>query len=145
MDISKIFEPRPTLSEQEVKSGPCWFTWKGTVPLGFNSITTSAILVAFALALGANNFQIGILAAISFVMQIFQMPSIWLVEKLRHRKTMAVIYWLMTQLLRSFIIWPLILPPDRSAPSSWHISLPSQQRFPRGMIQCQSSPCFRPQ
>jgi len=53
------------------------------VSLGFNSISTSGILAAFALVLGANNFQIGILAAIPFIMQLLQMPSIWLVEKLR--------------------------------------------------------------
>ena len=67
--------------------------------MGFNSITTSGILVAFALALGANNFQIGILAAIPFIMQILQMPSIWLVEKLRRRKAITVLSWLPAQLL----------------------------------------------
>ena len=99
MKIGKIFQPKPTLSEQDIKSGLRWLTWEGTFSLGFNSITTSGILVAFALALGANNFQIGILAAIPFIMQFFQMPSIWLVEKLRHRKAIAVLSWLPAQLL----------------------------------------------
>ncbi|HUV76144.1 MAG TPA: hypothetical protein VMW00_05825 [Dehalococcoidales bacterium] len=66
-------------------------TLEGTVSLGFNSITTSGFLAAFALALGANNLQIGILAAISFLMQLIQLPAIWLVEKVRRRKAIAVI------------------------------------------------------
>ncbi len=99
MNIGRIFQPKPTLSEQEVAAGLRWLTWEGTVSLGFNSITTSGILVAFALALGANNFQIGILAAIPFLMQLFQIPSIWLVGRLRRRKAIAVIPWFIAQLL----------------------------------------------
>ena len=37
------------------------------VTLGFFSITTSGFLAAYALALGANNFQIGVLASIPLV------------------------------------------------------------------------------
>ncbi|MFH1087473.1 MAG: MFS transporter [Chloroflexota bacterium] len=66
---------------------------------GFTSITTSGLLAAFALALGANNFQIGILAAIPFIMQPLQIPAILLVERLRRRKAIAVITWLLAQLL----------------------------------------------
>jgi MFS family permease len=66
---------------------------------GFTSITTSGILAAFALALGANNFQIGVLAAIPFIMQPLQIPVILLVEKLRRRKAIAVISWFLAQLL----------------------------------------------
>ena len=91
MSIMGILQPRPTLSEQEIKTGLHWLTWEGAVSLGFNSITTSGILVAFALALGADNFQIGVLAAIPFIMQTLQIPGIWLVEKLRRRKAIAVL------------------------------------------------------
>ena len=67
--------------------------------MGFHSITTSGILAAFALALGANNFQIGILAAIPFIMQLLQIPAILLVEKLQRRKAIATISWFFAQLL----------------------------------------------
>ena len=59
----KLFKPRPTISDQELTTGLRWLTLEGMVSLGFNSITTSGFLAAFALALGANNLQIGILAA----------------------------------------------------------------------------------
>ena len=87
------------MSDQDVATGLRWLTWEGTVSLGFNSITTSGFLAAFALALGANNLQIGILAAIPFIMQIIQIPAIWLVEKLRKRKAIAVTSWFSAQLL----------------------------------------------
>jgi len=98
MNIFKILQPKPTLTEQEVKSGLRWFIWEGTASMGFFSITTSGILVAFALALGADNFHIGVLAAIPFIMQTIQIPAIWLVEKLRWRKVIAMLSWLPAQL-----------------------------------------------
>jgi hypothetical protein len=99
MNIFNYLKPKSIISEEELSKGLRWLTWEGTVSLGFTSITTSGILVAFALALGANNFHIGILAAIPFIMQIIQIPSIWLVEKFRRRKTIAVISWFLAQLL----------------------------------------------
>ncbi len=84
--------------------------------MGFSSITTSGILVAFALALGANNFQIGVLAAVPFIMQLLQIPGIWLVEKLRRRKAIAVLSWLPAQLLWFPVaLIPFFLPIPSSA------------------------------
>ena len=51
MNIKTIFKPKSTLSEGEVKTELRWLTWEDVVSLGFNSITTSGILVAFAPAL----------------------------------------------------------------------------------------------
>jgi len=99
MSLFSFLAPKPTISDQEVNTGLRWLTWEGTVSLGLNSITTSGFLAAFALALGANNLQIGVLAAIPFIMQILQIPSVWIVEKIRWRKAIAVISWIPAQLL----------------------------------------------
>jgi len=117
MKLFGFFTPRPTISDQELTTGLRWLTWEGTVSLGFNSITTSGILVAFALALGADNFQIGVLAAIPFIMQILQIPSIWLVEKVRRRKGIAVMSWFPAQLLwfPIALIPIFVLVPSESA------------------------------
>ena len=107
MSPFRFLKPKPTISDQELTTGLRWLTWEGTVSLGFNSITTSGFLAAFALALGANYLQIGILAAIPFIMQIFQIPAIWLVERIRQRKVIAVTSWFPAQL-----IWfPIALIP----------------------------------
>jgi MFS family permease/enamine deaminase RidA (YjgF/YER057c/UK114 family) len=95
----RFLAPKPTISDQEVTSGLRWLTWEGTVSLGFTSITTSGFLVAFALALGANNHQIGILVAIPFLAQIVQIPAIGLVERIRRRKQIVVLSWFPAQLL----------------------------------------------
>ena len=120
MNQFRFLKPKPTMSEQDLAAGLRWFTWEGTASLGLFSITTSGFLAAYALALGANNFQIGILAAIPFIMQIMQLPAIWIVEKYRRRKAIALITWIPAQ-----ILWiPMAFIPFMiKAPSPWAISL----------------------
>jgi MFS family permease len=111
MKIPKIFQPKPTLTEEEIKSGLRWMTLEGTATMGFFNITGSGILVAFALALGANNMHIGIMAAIPFVMQIVQIPAVWLVEKIRMRKLIVILSWFPSQLFWFPIAFiPFFLP-----------------------------------
>jgi hypothetical protein len=67
MGLREKLSPKPTISDQDVASGLRWLTWEGMASMGFFSITTSGFLAAYALLLGCNNFQIGILAAIPFL------------------------------------------------------------------------------
>jgi len=111
MKIFNFLQPKATLTEQELKAGLRWFTLEGAAAMGFFSITTSGILVAFALALGAENIHIGIMAAIPFIMQIIQIPAIWLVERIRRRKLIALLGWFPGQLCWFFIaLIPFYLP-----------------------------------
>ncbi len=95
--IKEIFQPKSSLSDQDVARGLRMLTWEGMVSMGFFSITTSGFLAAFALALGANNFQIGILAAIPFITQPIQIPAILVVERLKRRKLLTVVTWFLAQ------------------------------------------------
>jgi len=99
MKLLNFLSPKPTISERDLSRGLRWVALEGGFSMGFFSITTSGFLAAFALALGANNLQIGILAAIPFAMQIVQLPSIWLVEHVRRRKLIGVTSWFLAQLL----------------------------------------------
>ncbi|MFC1920123.1 MFS transporter [Chloroflexota bacterium] len=111
-----FLKPKATLTEQELNAGLRWMTWEGTVSMGFFSITTSGILVAFALALGADNIHIGVLAAIPFIMQIIQIPAVWLVEHTRRRKLIALLSWLPAQLCWFAIaLIPFFLPVPSTA------------------------------
>ncbi|MBN1374564.1 MAG: MFS transporter [Dehalococcoidia bacterium] len=94
-----ILGPQSTLSSSERTQGLRMMTLEGMASLGFTSIITSGFLAAYALALGANNLQIGILAALPFIMQPLQIPALLLVEKLRRRKAITAINWLVAQLL----------------------------------------------
>jgi MFS family permease len=99
MALLKLLAPKPTISDKDLSSGLRWMALEGGFSIGFFSITTSGFLAAFALALGANNLQIGILAALPFAMQVIQIPSIWLIERIRRRKLIAVSSWFTAQLL----------------------------------------------
>jgi len=99
LKITHLFRPKPTISDDEVKRGLRYMTLEGMASLGFFSITTSGFLAAFALALGANNLQIGILAAIPFITQPLQIPAILLVERIRLRKAIALGTYLLAQML----------------------------------------------
>ena len=99
MNLFRLFTPKPTLSEQETAHGLKMMTREGITSMGFGGIAGGGFLAAFALALGANNLQIGILAAIPFIMQPLQIPTILLVERLKQRKLIAVSAWFLAQLL----------------------------------------------
>ena len=50
------------------------------------TLTTGVFLVGFAVALGAGNFAIGVLAAVPFCVQLLQIPGVLLVERFRGRR-----------------------------------------------------------
>jgi MFS family permease len=54
------------------------------------TLTTGVFLVGFAVALGAGNFAIGILAAVPFCVQLLQIPAVLLVERWRARRDICV-------------------------------------------------------
>ncbi|WP_332445380.1 MFS transporter [Dehalococcoides mccartyi] len=117
MRLFKFLKPKPTISEKDITTGLRWLTLDGMVSQGFNSITTSGILAAYALALGANVSQIGVMAAIPFLMQTFQIFTILLVEKIRRRKAIAVISFFVAQLVwvPVALIPLLVLTPSTKA------------------------------
>ena len=88
--------------------------------MGFFSITTSGFLAAYALVLGCNNFQIGVLAALPFLMQPLQILVIPLVERFRRRKVITLASWIPAQL--SWLPVALI-PLFMDVPSSSAVAL----------------------
>ena len=103
----RLFSPKPTLSDDEISAGVKWMTWEGAATLGFNSIIGSGFLAAYALLMGANNFQIGILAALPFLVQPTQIFMITAVERFKMRKALSVSSWALAQ-----AIWfPIALIP----------------------------------
>lgn len=99
MKWQQIFNAKVTLSRQEVTRGLRALTWETVASTGFSTLTSSTFLVAFAVALGAGNLQIGILASLPFITDIVQIPAVWLVEKTGLRKPLVLVLWLIAQLL----------------------------------------------
>ena len=94
-----FLSPKPNISEAERARGLTLLVWEGVSTMGFGSITASGFLTAYALLLGANNLQIGILAALPFIMQPLQLIQTPIVERFRRRKLMAVAAWTIGQSL----------------------------------------------
>lgn len=131
MNIAGMFKPKPTLSEQDVARGLRFMTWESVASTGFGSITTSGILTAFALVLGANNLEIGVLAALPFLSQPLQIPAILLVERIRRRKLIAVNTWGLAQAL-----WvpTALIPIMVDVPSAAAVSMLLGLSALRGML-----------
>ena len=75
------------------------FVWESVSTMGLGSMLQSGFLTAYALLLGANNLQIGIMAALPFIMQPLQLIQTPIVERVRRRKLLAVAAWTAGQAL----------------------------------------------
>ncbi len=64
--------------------------YDGVFAQSFAVLTGSIFLPAFALVLGANSFQIGLLASISFFATLSQLPGAYLIEKHQQRKQLVL-------------------------------------------------------
>lgn len=71
------------------------------------TLTTGVFLVGFAVALGAGNFAIGVLAAVPFCVQLLQIPAVLLVEWWRARRDICV---LSTAVGRAFLLGAAAAP-----------------------------------
>ncbi len=76
----------------------------------WDALTGGPFLAGFALALGANSFTFGLLAAIPPLSQLVQIPAAYLVERWRRRKLMVLLFgagprtvWLVFALVPLFV------------------------------------------
>ena len=84
------FKAEKTLSEDRVRHALKYVIMDGVASQAMGILTGGAFLVAFAVKLGASNLVIGLLAAIGPLAQLLQLPSIFIVEKIRNRRLIAV-------------------------------------------------------
>ena len=63
------------------------------------SLVGGAFLIGFALALGANNFQIGLLAALPPLGQLMQIPAVFLIRKVGKRKPVVLGFTALSRLV----------------------------------------------
>lgn len=94
-----FLRPSPTLSNREVRSSLRMMVWEGVTSEALVTVHIMGFLAAYALALGANNFQVGIVSGLPFVSLIVQLPAILLIERFRVRKAIGLPAWLIAHLL----------------------------------------------
>lgn len=85
------FQTHASLSERQVRSGLQLIIKDGLTAEAMTTLTGGTFLMAMALLLGASNFQIGLLTALPTLTNVFQLISIWLVQKYNNRKAVMVI------------------------------------------------------
>jgi MFS family permease len=84
------FRPKDSLNETDVRIGMRSIINDGAASTVMGTLTTGTFLIAFALLLGASNLIIGLLAAIPPLLQLLQIPTILLIEKIRNRKLISI-------------------------------------------------------
>ncbi len=84
-------KPSEVLTEQDVKKGLKLVIGDGLASETMTTLTGGAFIVAMALLLGANNLQLGLIAALPTMVNMFQLISIWLVRRFNNRRGITVI------------------------------------------------------
>lgn len=102
--LNSLFQPRPSLSATEIRRGLKFVVADGICSQAMGAYHGGPFLVSFALALGASNLDIGVLAAIPMISQFAQIPAVYLVERLKNRKLITVLF-----AASSRMIWLIII------------------------------------
>lgn len=85
------FQTSDNLTKQQVQSGLRLIVFDGLTAEAMVTLTGGTFLMAMAVGMGASNFQIGLLASLPTFTNIFQLISIWLVQKYNNRRAVMVI------------------------------------------------------
>ncbi|MBA3478245.1 MAG: hypothetical protein H0T52_07595 [Lautropia sp.] len=100
-----LLQPVPSVSPEALLAGKRWLVWDAAWASITGAWSGGVVLVAFALDLGAEPMTIGLLAAIPFLAQAAQLPSIFLVERIRNRKLIGVTAVTVARVLVLLLAW----------------------------------------
>jgi MFS family permease len=98
---------RRRLSYEETQRGLRRVILEGMASQTMEALTKGVFLVGFAIQLGASNFVVGLLGAIPFLSNLFQILAIHIVEKYRNRKR---IVYTACFIGRSFLLVVSVVP-----------------------------------
>src|SRR5690606_19037871 len=107
-------KPQAELTERDLNRGLVMVIWDGLASEVVTSLTGGAFLVAMALLLGANNVQIGLLAALPMITNVFQLLSIVLVRRFQNRRAISVLCLIMAR-IPLIIIGAMVLLTERES------------------------------
>ncbi|MBN2347616.1 MAG: MFS transporter [Bacteroidales bacterium] len=102
-----MLKPIDTLDKRQIQKGLNGVIRDGVASQIMVTLTSGTFLVAFALKLGASNLVIGLLAAIPPLVQIIQLPSIYLVERIKNRRLITTLGALVS---RIFLLLIALIP-----------------------------------
>jgi len=102
--LFRLTHTQERLSKEEVRKGVRLLVAEGACSLSMITVHGGPLLASFALALGASNYEIGLLTTITFLGQSLQVAGLYLVKTFQKRKAIAVICAGTSRLLWLFII-----------------------------------------
>lgn len=108
-----VFETQDKLEEGDTDRGIRLITVNGVCSMATGALQGGIFLSAFALAIGASNYEIGMLATIGFASQLLQIPGLYLVQKFAKRRGITVLCSSISRLLWVFILLIPILFVDQ--------------------------------
>lgn len=84
-------KPSPQLTEQQVQTGLKQVIKDGLTAEAMVCFTGGTFLMSMAVLMNATNFQIGLLTSLPIFTNIFQLLSIWLVQRYNNRRAIMVV------------------------------------------------------
>jgi MFS family permease len=90
--------PSDKITNSQLNSGLNYVIADGLSAEAMVVFTSGTFLTAMAIHMGATNFQLGLLAALPTFTTIFQLASIWLVQKFNNRKAITSLFNLFARL-----------------------------------------------
>jgi len=104
-------KPSQSLTETDVNRGLKLVIGDGLASEAMTTLTGGAFIVAMAILLGANNLQLGLIAALPTLVNLFQLISIWLVRRFNNRRLVTVTCAFLARFPLIIIgIFPLLWP-----------------------------------
>ncbi|WP_411825992.1 MFS transporter [Luteolibacter sp. AS25] len=111
------FTPTDNLTEEDLQKGLKVLFWESLSSHAMALLVTGAFLPGMALALGAGNFTIGLLASFAPIAQMAQIPAILIVEKVALRKFLTVLFGIAARLsLVAAALIPFLAPEELKVP-----------------------------
>lgn len=102
--FTSLFETTEQLSEHDAKRGSRLLVTDGVFAMGMGALAGGPFLAAFALAIGASNYEIGMLATIALLSQLMQLPGLILTRYFPKRRAIVTAFAGASRLLWLFII-----------------------------------------
>jgi MFS family permease len=112
-----LLRTREHLTERDLDRAKRLITVDGICSMAMASVQGGPFLTAFALGIGASNYDIGLVAAIGFLSQAVQLPSLFLLQRFPYRRAITVASAVSSRLVWAFIILTPALFVDRGV--SW--------------------------
>ncbi|MDB5023225.1 MAG: transporter [Mucilaginibacter sp.] len=107
--FSMRLKPVETVSDSQLNSGLKLIIADGLSAEAMVVFTSGTFLTAMAIHMGASNFQLGLFAALPTFTTIFQLLSVWLVQKFNNRKLVTSAFNLLARVpLLAVGIMPLL-------------------------------------